>query len=147
MYDLSQNYDSYVAILNDHIYTNMALLLLLFAAVVGITFGVIWFIRRKRNKENTIKENVEIIVCFSLLIVAVIGVTVTCCKGLSQAIYDKDHQAYEVIEAPFRVKMQEYGWGIRSSEVYSIIYEKDGDYVEMDVETFIAIWNRGAIPT
>lgn len=144
MYDISGNYDIYGEILDNTIHKCCFFLCLLVVGAVGIVFLLRWWYKSINEDEETsesseefqsaINERIAMIFASVVISFAIIGGCIATVKDLLEGLYDKNNNAYIVVDEVFAIKSKQ-GIGLWVNEsVYTLVYEQDGETIEVDVD-------------
>lgn len=145
MFDISKEYATYADLLQDRVQTHVFFLICFLLFFIGLTVFLVWWVKSTKKEEELTdspkerrhnkRENIEIGVISAFIFLFILGGSVQTVCELSDCLYDKNHNAYVVVDGDFTVEKEEYGFGRARDEVYTLIYQQDGEKVEVDLVT------------
>ena len=149
MGNISNNYARYADTLQECVSRSILSLIYLSAAlIVCIVIARLWY---KNIKEDEVSDDpdaevdvwginmhatndmIGLVIASVLVLCAFVGGCITN-HNITNYLYDKNNDAYVVVNGNFAVKSKQYGLGVGHKTLYTLIYEKDNDEKEVTID-------------
>ena len=150
MGNISNNYERYADTLQECVSRSILSLIYLSAAlIVCIVIARLWY---KNIKEDEVSDDpdaevdvwginmhatndmIGLVIASVLVLCAFVGGCITNIHNITNYLYDKNNDAYVVVNGNFAVKSKQYGLGVGHKTLYTLIYEKDNDEKEVTID-------------